>query len=152
LTTRRLLLLTFVLLLAPLSVPMVAHAQGPSWKVPSREMPMMPRKAELSGDWLSPRRAWFQGVEALSGAAPASLRATGEARPGSQYVQMARFTNGPLPVVVWSDRNGDGRADMVEIYKGGGVIIQVIDADFNGSANVMRVYDAGGKLLRQEGV
>ena len=151
-TTRRLLLLTFFLLLAPIAAPRQAHAQGPSWKVPSGEMPMMPTKAELNGDWLGPRRAWFQGVEALSGATPSSLRASGEARPGSQHVQMARFTSGPLPVVVWSDRNGDGRADIVEIYKGGGVIIQVIDADFNGSANVMRVYDAGGKLLRQEAV
>jgi hypothetical protein len=54
--------------------------------------------------------------------------------------------------MVWSDRNGDSRADIVEIYKSGGVIIQLIDADFDGSANVMRIYDAGGKLLRQEGV
>jgi hypothetical protein len=115
-------------------------------------MPMMPRQADLRGDWLTPRKAWFQGVDGVSGAATTSLRATGEARPGSDYLQMVRFTSGPLPVVVWSDRNGDGRADIVEIYKSGGVIIQVVDADFDGSANVMRVYDSGGKLLRQEGL
>ena len=150
--TRRFLLPSFSLLLLLMAVAAAARAQGPSWKPPSREMPMMPRQAELRGDWLGPRSAWFQGVEAISGAAPGSLRATGEPRPGSPYVQMARFTSGPLPVVVWSDRNGDGRADIVEIYKSGGVVIQLIDADFDGSANVMRVYDAGGKLLRQEAV
>lgn len=149
---RQFLLPSMVLLLGLPSVPVRAQAQGPSWKPPSREMPTMPRQSDLRGDWLGPRRAWFQGVEAVSGAAPSSLRAVGERRAGSDYLQMARFTSGPLPVVVWSDRNGDRRADIVEIYRGGGVVIQLIDADFDGSANVMRVYDAGGKLLRQEGV
>jgi hypothetical protein len=149
--TQRLLPAALLLFLG-LAAPAAARAQGPQWKPPTREMPMMPRKSDLRGDWLSSRKAWFQGVETISGAAPTSLRATGEARPGSDYLQMVRFTSGPLPVVVWSDRNGDNRADIVEIYKSGGVIIQVIDADFDGSANVMRVYDAGGKLLRQESV
>jgi hypothetical protein len=146
------LLPAVLLLLFALAAPAAARAQGPQWKPPTREMPMMLSQSDLHGDWLSSRKAWFQGVEGISGAAPASLRATGEAKSGSKYLQMVRFTSGPLPVVVWSDRNGDGRADIVEIYKSGGVIIQVIDADFDGSANVVRVYDAGGKLLRQDGV
>ena len=75
--TRRFLLPSFSLLLLLMAVPAAARAQGPSWKPPSREMPMMPRQAELRGDWLGPRSAWFQGVEAISGAAPGSLRATG---------------------------------------------------------------------------
>jgi hypothetical protein len=65
-------------------------------------------------------------------------------------MQVVRFTNGPLPVVVWSDRNGDGRADMIDIYRRGGVIIQVIDPDYNGSADVMRIYNPDGSLLRQD--
>ena len=148
---RRFLIPSLFLLLLLMSVG-EARAQGPNWRPPSREMPMMPRQVELRGDWLGPRRDWFAGVEAVSGAATSSLRASGEPRRGSEYLQMARFTSGPLPVMVWSDRNGDSRADIVEIYKSGGVIIQLIDADFDGSANVMRIYDAGGKLLRQEGV
>jgi hypothetical protein len=145
-------LLPAVLLLLALAAPAAARAQGPQWKPPTREMPMMLRPSDLRGDWLTPRKAWFQGVEGISGAAPTSLRATGEAKSGGGYLQMVRFTSGPLPVVVWSDRNGDGRADIVEIYKSGGVIIQVIDADFDGDANVMRVYDSGGKLLRQDSI
>jgi hypothetical protein len=52
--------------------------------------------------------------------------------------------------MVWQDRNGDGRADIVEIFRGGGVIVQVIDADYDGQANVLRRYDSGGALLREE--
>ena len=26
-------------------------------------------------------------------------------------------TSGPLPVVIWSDRNGDDRADIIEIFR-----------------------------------
>jgi hypothetical protein len=52
--------------------------------------------------------------------------------------------------VVWQDRNGDGRADLLEIYRGSGVIVQLIDADYDGQANVLRVYAADGTLIREE--
>jgi hypothetical protein len=48
--------------------------------------------------------------------------------------------------VVWQDRNGDGVADIIEILWSGGVVVQVIDADYNGQANALRTYDASGKL------
>jgi hypothetical protein len=112
-------------------------------------MPMMPAAAELQGDWLGARAEWFHGVDGISGVAASSLRATGNSQRGSARTQMVRFTNGPVPVVVWTDRNGDGRCDMIEIFKSGGIIIQLIDADFDGAANVIRVYDGAGALLRQ---
>lgn len=140
-----LLACSLLLLAAP-----AASAQGPDWRPPSRQMPQMPTRAELSGDWLSPRRAWFQGVESISGVAVDRLRAAGEARGGSDVLQVARFMNGPIPAVVWSDRDGDSRADMIEILRAGGVIIQLIDADYDGAANVLRVYNAAGALVREE--
>jgi hypothetical protein len=143
---RRLLLSAFLLFLAPAA----ASAQGPDWRPPSAAMPMMPRAAEIQGDWLGPRADWFRGLDGVAGVGASGLRATGEPRGGSDHVQIARFTSGPLPVVIWSDRNGDDRADIIEIFRSGGVIIQVIDADYNGSANVIRTYDASGELLRQE--
>src|SRR5690606_7193267 len=102
------------------------------------------------GDWLGSHSEWFRGLDGIAGVSASSLRASGEPRGGSEHVQIARFTSGPLPVVVWSDRNGDDRADMVEIYRSGGVIIQVIDADYDGNANVIRRYGPGGDLLSQE--
>jgi hypothetical protein len=140
----RMLLPLVLLLLAPC----IAGAQVPDWRPPSVDMPMMPTAAELQGDWRTPNAVWFRGVDAVSGAAVSSLRATGEAPAGGR-AQIVRYTNGPVPAVVWSDRNGDGRADMIEIFRSGGVIIQVIDANFNGRANVIRVYDSEGKLLSQ---
>ena len=52
-------------------------------------------------------------------------------------------------MAVWSDRNGDGKSDMIEIYRGGAVVIQLIDADFDGRANVVREYDSSGSLSRE---
>lgn len=126
-----------------------ARAQAPDWRPPSRQMPQMPQRADLTGDWLSPRSGWFRGVEGVSGVATSALRASGEPRAGSDVLQVARFMNGPIPAVIWSDRNSDGRADTIEILRSGGIIIQLIDADFDGSANVLRVYDSAGKLLRE---
>lgn len=128
----------------------VGTAESQQWRPPSREMPMMPQVAELTGDWLGPRAAWFSGVAELSGVQPSSLSVTGEARPGTRQTQVVRFSNGPLPVVVWQDRNGDSRADMVEIFRGGRVVVQVIDADYDGFANVIRHYDASGTLIRED--
>lgn len=127
-----------------------ARAQAVDWKPPSRQMPPMPTRADLSGDWMSARSAWFQGVDRVSGVSASSLRAAGEPRSGSDVLQIARFMNGPIPAVVWSDRNGDDRADMIEIFKSGGVIVQLLDVDYDGSANVLRIYDASGALVREE--
>lgn len=139
----------FALLALVALAPGTARAQG-NWRPPSREMPQMPRVSELGGDWISPRQAWFSGVEGVAGVPAARLRATGEPRPGSDVTLIVRFSDGPLPVVVWSDLGGDTRADRVEIFRRGGIIIQLIDADWDGQANVLRVYDASGKLLRED--
>lgn len=127
-----------------------AFAQGPDWRPPSRQMPPMPTHADLGGDWLSSRSNWFQGLDNVAGVAASGLRAAGEPTSGTGAIQIARFMHGPIPAVIWSDRNGDARADMIEIYRSGGVIVQLIDVDYDGAANVLRVYDASGALLREE--
>ncbi len=127
-----------------------ALAQEPDWRPPSPQMPQMPSETDLGGDWLSAHATWFEGVDRAAGVAVSGLRPVGETRRGSATMQVARFMNGPIPAVVWSDRNDDGRADMIEILRSGGVIIQLIDADYDGAANVLRLYDASGKLLREE--
>lgn len=132
-----------------LCTPFIASAQG-DWRPPSAQMPVMPTAAEIRGDWLGPRSDWFNGLDAAAGVSASGLRASADPRSGSDHVQIARFTSGPLPVVVWSDRNSDNRADIIEIFRSGGVIIQVIDADYDGTANVIRTYDASGELVRQE--
>jgi hypothetical protein len=55
-----------------------------------------------------------------------------------------------MPVVAWSDRNGDGRADLIELYRNGTVVLQVVDADFDGSANVRPLPRRRGALVREE--
>ncbi len=144
---------TFALVTAFSLFPAVSASEAqtiPQWDPPSREMPQMPRMADLQGDWLSSVQPWFRGVEQVTGAPLARMRALGEARAGEERAQVVRFNSGPLPIAVWSDRNGDGRLDMIELYRGGSMIIQVIDANFDGRANVMRIYEAGGSLLREE--
>jgi hypothetical protein len=138
-------LLSQIVLAVTALAPAALVAQD--WSPPSRDMPAMPRAAELQGDWLSPRAAWFRGLEGVAGVAASSLRAAGEGR--GPVVQLARFSNGPVPVVVWTDRNGDARADMVEIYRPGSVVVQVVDADFDGSANVVRRYNGSGELASE---
>ena len=137
--------LPFVFLL--LAAPALAAAQ--EWNPPSAQMPMMPSISEIRGDWMGPRAEWFRGLNAVAGVGAASLRASGDPGRGDR-VQIARFSSGPLPVVIWSDRNGDERADVIEIYRSGGVVVQVIDADYDGRANVIRRYDESGTLLGQE--
>lgn len=127
--------------------PRIASAQ--QWQPATRQMPAMPQMTELSGDWLSSRAAWFSGVEEVSGVQPGTLRAVGEPRRGATETQVVRFNNGPVPVVVWQDRNGDGTADIIEIYRSGGVVLQVVDADYDGQANVVRVYDSSGRLTSE---
>lgn len=127
----------------------VAAQQSPAtgWSPPSREMPQMPSSAELQSDWRGLLGSWFAGVESVSGVAPAGLRASGEPKSGADRTQLVRFTSGPLPISVWTDRNADGRADLIEIFRSGRVLVQLIDADYNGQADVIRTYDDNGTLL-----
>ncbi|MDR0786523.1 MAG: hypothetical protein LBG44_01415 [Gemmatimonadota bacterium] len=119
------------------------------WRPGTRQMPQMPELSELSGDWLSPRAVWFNGVAAASGVSPEDLRAVGEPRRGTRITQVVRFNSGPVPVVVWQDRNADGVADIIEILRSGGVVFQLIDADYDGQANVLRSYNSSGKLTNE---
>ncbi|HET7275210.1 MAG TPA: hypothetical protein VFI91_08500 [Longimicrobiaceae bacterium] len=145
---RTAIVLVFVLS-ASLIVASSASAQGAEWRPPSQQMPMMPTASELGGDWLGPRASWFNGIQGVTGVSASSLRAAGDARSGSDRAQIARFSDGPIPVVLWSDRNADGRADIIEIFRRGGVIVQLIDPDYDSNANVIRYYDASGELLRE---
>lgn len=131
--------------LALTAIPSGARAQGADWTPPTSKMPQMPAPAELGGGWRSSLGAWFRGVEATSGVKLGEVRAEGDA-------QSVYFSGEALPVAVWSDRNGDGRADLVEIYRRGAPLAQVIDADYDGTANVIRRYDASGTLIREEKV
>lgn len=118
------------------------------WSPPSREMPEMPAASELGGGWRAGLAAWFRGTdEALDG-----IRAIGEELPrnlADARPRLVRFTGGSRPVAAWTDRNGDGRADLVEVYRRGAVAYQLVDADYDGRANVLRVYDASGALARE---
>ncbi|HEX8392790.1 MAG TPA: hypothetical protein VF665_10580 [Longimicrobium sp.] len=128
---------------AGLTLLAVSRLRAQEWTPPSREMPQMPASSALAGGWRSDLGAWFAGAGDL-----ASVRALGEgggARPG-----MVRFTSSARPVAQWTDRNGDGRADMIEVFRNGGLAFQYIDADYDGTANVMRIYDASGALAREQ--
>ena len=126
-----------------LGLSLAAHpALAQDWSPPSRQMPQMPSASQMSGGWRQSLASWFGGVEAVSGVSLGEMRASGDAR-------QVRFSGGTRPVAVWTDRNGDGRCDMLEIYRSGGVAFQLIDADYDGNANVLRVYDASGGLARE---
>jgi hypothetical protein len=137
--------LRFALFLVAVSLvaPSALRAQG--WRPPSREMPAMPTPADLDGGWVASQRGWFAGVQDVAG-----IRGAASGTRAGRALQV-RFMDAstPVPVAVWSDRNGDGKSDMIEIYRGGAVVIQLIDADFDGSANVVREYDSGGALANE---
>lgn len=120
------------------------------WRPPSRNMPAMPQASEVSTGWMSNNNDWFGSAAGAAGVSAESLRVSAEGRQEGGQAQVVRVTSGPLPVVVWQDRNGDGRSDLIEIFRSGGVIIQVIDADYDGAANVLRVYDSAGKLVSED--
>lgn len=113
------------------------------WSPPSSQMPQMPAASTLSGGWRGDLAAWFRGLGDL-----AAVRAMGEG--GGPRPRMVRFTGGARPIAEWTDRNGDGKADMIDIYRDGSRVFQLIDADYDGAANVMRVYDASGGLAREQ--
>src|ERR1700741_5088530 len=78
----------------------------------------------------------------------ADARHARQRRAGGRLA-LVRFLGGTRPGSVWTDRNGDGKADMIEVYRGGALAYQLIDADYDGTANVLRVYN-GGSLVREE--
>lgn len=126
-----------------------ARAQSPvvSWSPPGREMPAMPRMSDLP-NWRGAVGAWFGGVPEASGVPAGQVEARGEAA-GAGRAKFVRFSAGARPVAVWTDRNGDGRCDLLEIYRNGAVVAQVVDPDYDGTANVVRLYDADGALARE---
>ena len=131
-----------------LSFAFVGPVEAQEWRPSSTQMPAMPTPDALLSS--PPGGGWFSGVEAIAGVSPDRLRPLAEGRGPGGAALVVRFNNGPLPVVVWQDRNGDGRADIIEIFRGGTAVIQVIDADYDGQANVLRRYDNGGRLIREE--
>jgi hypothetical protein len=134
---------TLVAAVLGLGLSLAAHpAFAQDWSPPSRQMPQMPSAGQMSGGWKQSLASWFGGVEAVSGVPLSGVRASGDAR-------QVRFSGGVRPVAVWTDRNGDGRCDMLEVYRSGAVAYQLIDADFDGQANVLRVYDPSGALARE---
>ena len=120
------------------------------WQPPSRTMPPMPQASEVNAGWMASNNAWFGAAAQAVGVDGSSLRISSEGRLRGGEAQVVRANSGPLPVVVWQDRNGDARADLIEIFRSGGVVIQLIDADYDGAANVLRIYDASGRLVRED--
>jgi hypothetical protein len=114
------------------------------WTPPSRQMPQMPASGELDGGWKGALGAWFNGT----GVPLDQVRASGE--DGGARPRFVRFTAQMRPVEAWSDRNGDGRADMVEVFRDGARAFQLVDTDYDGAANVLRAYGAGGTLAREQ--
>jgi len=130
-----------------LAVPGAARAQG--WRPPA-QMPTMPRMVEMRGEWQGAVGGWVAQISQATGASASELRATGETTRGSDRAKLVRFTEGVYPVATWTDRNGDGRCDLMELFRQGERVYQLIDADFDGTANVLRVYSPTGELLREE--
>jgi hypothetical protein len=114
------------------------------WTPPSTRMPEMPTAASLEGAWRTALAPWFGGADQPVDA----VRARGEG--GGARPVLVRFMGGARPVATWTDRNGDGRADMIEVFRGGAVAYQLIDADYDGNANVLRIYDSTGALAREQ--
>ena len=129
-----------LLLLAAL----VAAAPRQEWTPPTHQMPQMPAVSELGGGWRGSLAAWFGGL----GISVADVAAHGEG--GAPRPRFVRFTTDMRPVESWTDRNGDGRADMVEVYRDGALLARLVDADYDGTANSLRRYDASGAVTREE--
>jgi hypothetical protein len=116
---------------------------GQEWTPPSRQMPQMPASGELDGGWKGALGGWFNGL----GVQVSEMRAVGEG--GGARPRFVRFTSNMRPVEQWSDRNGDGRADMIEVFRDGVRAYQLVDADYDGQANSFRAF-SGGSVSREE--
>jgi hypothetical protein len=116
---------------------------GQEWTPPSRQMPAMPAAGDLEGGWKGSLGGWFAGL----GVQVQEMRAQGEG--GGARPRFVRFMSSMRPVQQWSDRNGDGRADMIEVYRDGSLAYQLVDADYDGRANTLRAF-SGGSLSREE--
>ena len=116
-------------------------ARAQDWTPPTREMPAMPAASEVNDGWAGGQGRWF-----IAGGSGVKARAEGS----GARARFVRFSGADMrTLAAWSDRNGDGRCDMVEVYRDGALAAQLIDPDYDGTANVMRVY-ADGKLVREE--
>lgn len=117
-------------------------ARAQEWRPPSTSMPPMPASGEVNDGWAGGQGSWF-----IASRGGVKARAEG----GGRQARFVRFSADDMrTLAAWSDRNGDGRCDMVEVYRDGALAAQVIDPDYDGTANVMRVYGADGKLVREE--
>jgi hypothetical protein len=134
--------LVALLAVALAAAPNPRHHQ--EWSPPSRQMPNMPGTSELSGAWKGSVGSWFNGL----GVTVAAVRAEGEG--GGARPRFIRFTAEMRPVQQWSDRNGDGRADLIEVYRDGALAWRMVDADYDGTANSLRSYDSSGAVAREE--
>jgi hypothetical protein len=147
--SRNAFVLAVSLLLFSLPGALSAQESRTGWSPPSRAMPEMPRASEVDSRFMASVARWFDGSSDVTGVPVSRLRAVGEGASATGRVRFVRFTSGPLPVAAWSDRNGDGRSDLIVLYRGSSVALELIDVDYDGIADVMRVYDAAGALLRE---
>lgn len=138
----------FLALLAGAALAAPDAARSQDWRPPSRQMPPMPDRGALQGGGASAAGAWLGSMAGASGTAAGEVRAAGEG--GGARAKFVRFTSGVFPIATWSDRNGDGKADLIELFRGGDRVYQLIDPDYDGTANVLRVYSPSGELLREE--
>jgi hypothetical protein len=107
------------------------------WTPPSRLMPLMPLREVLQRDWTAALAPWFADL----GQDLSEIRLSGD-HSGGARLHVAQFFHDLRPVEVWNDRNGDGRADMIEVYENGALIARLVDSDYDGSANILHRYDA----------
>lgn len=140
-------LLLLVLLLA---AALPAHAQDPGWRPSSTSMPAMPRMTELQGGWQNSVGPWLQEITRFSGVPAGEVRALGETTGGSDQARFVRFAQGYFTLGTWNDRNGDGRCDMIELYRDKVLRVQLIDANQDGRIDVVRYHDASGKFIRED--
>jgi hypothetical protein len=118
-------------------------ARAQEWRPASKSMPAMPAPGEVNESWVGQQAGWLAG-----GVAGISARPEGVSGGKARFV---RFNGQDMRMAgAWSDRNGDGRCDMVEVYNRDGTLTaQLLDPSYSGTASVLRLY-ADGKLLREE--
>jgi hypothetical protein len=118
-------------------------ARAQEWRPASKSMPAMPAPGEVNDAWVGQQASWLAG-----GTGGVSARPEGVAGGKARFV---RFNGKDMRMAgAWSDRNGDGRCDMLEVYnRDGALAAQLLDPSYSGTASVLRVY-SDGKLVREE--